>query len=59
MAEAATDEQSHDTEGMWIALGGGAGMVLGAAEGGIGAVTGLVLGAGAGLAYKVAKSRTN
>lgn len=59
MSEATTDEQSNYPEGSWIAIGAGAGMVLGAAEGGIGAGTGLVLGAGAGLAYEVAKSRTN
>jgi L-aminopeptidase/D-esterase-like protein len=59
MSEATTDEQSDFPEGSWIAIGAGAGMVLGAAEGGIGTGAGLVLGAGAGAAYEVVKSRTN
>ena len=59
MAETGADEQSSYPDGTWIAIGGGAGMVLGASEGGIGAGIGLILGAGAGVAYEAIKSRTD
>lgn len=59
MAETSAEDQSTYPEGTWIAIGAGAGMVLGAAEGGIGAGVGLVLGAGAGVAYEIGKSRTS
>ena len=54
MAESNTDKGSNnDLE--WIAIGAGLGMAVGAAAGMTGA--GLVLGAGAGVAYQTAKSR--
>ena len=59
MSEATTNEESSLPQGTWIAIGAGAGMVVGAAEGGIGTGVGLVLGAGAGTAYEAVKVRTN
>lgn len=57
MSEETTDEQSGYPEGMWIAIGAGAGMMVGAATGNAGA--GLVLGAGAGVAYEATNRYIN
>ncbi|WP_248910555.1 hypothetical protein [Halocatena marina] len=57
MSEETTDEQSGYPEGMWIAIGAGVGMMVGAATGNTGA--GLVLGTGAGVAYEGTKHYTN
>ena len=59
MSEATTNEASSLPKGTWTAIGAGAGMVVGTAEGGIGVGVGLVLGAGAGAAYETVTSRTN
>jgi hypothetical protein len=59
MTETTTDEQSEIPQGVWIAVGAGAGMVLGASEGGIEAGVGLVLGAGAGAIYETIKYKTD
>ena len=59
MSEATTNEELPIPKGAWIAIGAGAGMMLGAAEGGIGTGVGLVLGAGAGAAYEAFKFRIN
>jgi L-aminopeptidase/D-esterase-like protein len=59
MSEATTDEQSGLPQGVWIAVGAGAGMSLGASEGGLGTGAGLVLGAGAGVIYEIVKCKIN
>ncbi|WP_227378368.1 hypothetical protein [Haladaptatus halobius] len=56
MAKSDTAKES-DNGIEWIAIGAGLGMAVGAAAGMTGA--GLVLGAGAGVAYQTAKSRKN